>query len=1221
MDSGRWEDIDRLFHEALSVPSDERVAFLNAACGTNTLLRREVESLIAHESGAERFLERSALELQAEALVREQRAGAADPVVPGFTILRLLGEGGMGEVYLAEQRLPIHRQVALKLIKRGMDTRQVIARFDAERQVLALMRHPNIAAVYDAGTTLDGRPYFVMEYVEGEPVTDYCDRRRLSTHERLELFISVCGAVQHAHQKGIIHRDLKPSNVLVTDADGRPLPKIIDFGIAKAIDPLAVARSTFTEQGMVVGTPAYMSPEQAALSPDIDTTTDVYSLGVLLYELLVGALPFDPSVLRSAGYEEMRRVIRESDPVRPSARVTSAMQASDGAASGSPTDTGRLTRQLRGDLDWITLKALEKDRRNRYPTVSALAADIGRFLAHQPVTARAPSVTYRMRKFVRRYRGIVSGAAAVMLALVAGLIVSVHQYTRAESQRLEAERQRHEADRNRTAAEHSAAEAATQRIAALAATDDADRQRVTATNEATAATVARREAEYREYVATIVAADAELRLNLASAARARLLAAPPAFRGWEWQHLLLKTDPSLHTLTSAAPCEKPGEATAFPITISDHVLSLNRDRRHLYLRRCDTLERWETGSFTRSTLKMSGKILAVDSTGRPLVISRPASNRWTLSVVDPASRTPMVSYGPFTAEPICADFNDDATRLAVGFMPAFSAIGEPLEDYFDIWDARGGRRLQRLAPPRPPLFDTRRRFPTSCLVAFSPDSALLATSGSRVHVWRAETGQQVTGDPVQAGTVSQPIAWAPDGATLAIGRLTGLVDLLSLDEAARAMPLDGRGFTEVLPMPDGDRRVLVLSRAQNEVLSIAFSPDGRWVLTGRASSVGLWSVEQKRLVRQLPGHGAEVIGTAFDASGRIVSADSTGNVKIWAAAAATNGASTVLAGGLSPAGDFVLSRDGRTVGTAEMDGGVFAWRLDDFRKTVLREGSGQMDLRRIARALAIHPTGRQVFAAELDPAGTIRGWPIDTGSEATWGLNRNPVDGCDRVRPANLSYPVNLMTLTPDGGAVVYGQGRCVVVRELATMNVLAVLPVFPSSFAFRPDGTLLLTSYNWLAQPTGGPGQARVLIWNWQKNRVLANVGTPTTRTDFEDGSWKVSTSANGRYIAMIGARPAVVSIWDADLQREIGRLPVPEGTQRLAFSPDGTRIATTSADTTIRIWDTDRRQLLLILTDDERHNGGLSFTPDGRLIAGRSSGGLTIWDSLGRGGVQSPR
>lgn len=345
-----------------------------------------------------------------------------------YRIVKLLGEGGMGLVYLAEQEEPIRRQVAVKLIKLGMDTREVIARFETERQVLALMSHPHIAKVFEAGATEQGRPYFVMEYTEGVPITEYCDRHRLSVRRRLDLFIQVCGAIQHAHQKGIIHRDVKPSNLLVEMHEGEPVPKVIDFGIAKATQQKLAEKTVFTRYGRWIGTPAYMSPEQAEMSElEVDSRADIYALGVLLYEILAGTLPFDPETLRRHSDEEVRRILRTEEPPSPSARVTGE------AARARRTERAALAKRLRGDLDWITMKAMDKDRARRYASASELASDVRRHLDHEAVVAGPPGVLYRLGKLVRRRRLAVTAAAAVFLTLVAGITGTALALVRARS--------------------------------------------------------------------------------------------------------------------------------------------------------------------------------------------------------------------------------------------------------------------------------------------------------------------------------------------------------------------------------------------------------------------------------------------------------------------------------------------------------------------------------------------------------------------------------------------------------------------------------------------------------------------------------------------------------------------------------------------------------------------------------------------------------------------
>jgi serine/threonine protein kinase/tetratricopeptide (TPR) repeat protein len=401
----------------------ERAAYLDAACGQDAQLRAEVDGLLRHDNVAGSFLNLSARPSpQAtvdEPAVRE-RPGA---VIGPYRLLEQIGEGGFGVVFMAEQQQPVRRKVALKVVKPGMDSRQVVARFEAERQALALMDHPNIAKVLDGGETVSGRPYFVMDLVKGLPVTDYCDQNQLSTRERLGLFVSVCQAVQHAHQKGVIHRDIKPSNVLVTVQDGVPLAKVIDFGIAKALGQPLTDKTLFTGFAQLVGTPLYMSPEQAALSnADVDTRSDVYSLGVLLYELLTGATPFDGERFRRVGYDEMRRIIREEEPPKPSTRISTLGQAATTISTQRKTDPRRLSRLFRGELDWVVMKALEKDRSRRYESASAFAADVQRYLHDQPVLACPPSAWYRFSKFARRHRAALGIGAVVVSAAILGVI-------------------------------------------------------------------------------------------------------------------------------------------------------------------------------------------------------------------------------------------------------------------------------------------------------------------------------------------------------------------------------------------------------------------------------------------------------------------------------------------------------------------------------------------------------------------------------------------------------------------------------------------------------------------------------------------------------------------------------------------------------------------------------------------------------------------------------
>ena len=424
MNEPEMSDVE-VFTAAVQLPAKEQLAYLEMVCVKDGEMRQRIEGLLKAHSKSLEFLERGPAELTAQTVLTGEKPGDR---IGHYKLLQQIGEGGCGVVFMAEQTEPVCRRVALKVVKPGMDTKNVIARFEAERQALALMDHPNIAKIFEAGATESGRPYFVMELVRGIKITDYCDHLSASTVDRLKIFIKVCDAVQHAHHKGIIHRDIKPSNVLVTELlDGSSLPKVIDFGIAKAITGQRLTDKTlFTEFELLIGTPAYMSPEQAALtSIDIDTRSDIYSLGVLLYELLAGSTPFDTRELLKSGLDEVRRVICNENPVRPSTRVSTLPENELTSVSKSRrVEPPKLIRELRGDLDWIVLKAMEKDRKRRYSTVNDLAQDVQRYLDGEMVSARPPTIHYKLGRFVKRHKLMCAGFVTMALLLATCLFVT-----------------------------------------------------------------------------------------------------------------------------------------------------------------------------------------------------------------------------------------------------------------------------------------------------------------------------------------------------------------------------------------------------------------------------------------------------------------------------------------------------------------------------------------------------------------------------------------------------------------------------------------------------------------------------------------------------------------------------------------------------------------------------------------------------------------------------
>ena len=1125
-----------VFAEALLCDTPAaRAAYLDSACGTDAALRQRVEALLRAAGNAGDFLEEPPTGLSGDAestrlvteLIREKPGDRIDR----YKLLEKVGEGGCGVVYVAEQTEPVRRRVALKVIKLGMDTRSVIARFEAERQALAMMDHPNIAKVLDAGTTELGRPYFVMELVRGIRITDYCDQAQLSTKERLDLFIKVCQAIQHAHQKGIIHRDIKPSNILVTLHDGVPVPKVIDFGIAKATEGHLTEATVYTQLHQFIGTPAYMSPEQAEMSGlDIDTRSDIYSLGVLLYELLAGSTPFNGKELMASGIDAMRKTIREKEPVRPSTKLTQQLTAvaasRESAADSSGKDGGALTsrryvriketiHQLKGDLDWIVMKCLEKDRSRRYDTANGLAADLKRHLKNEPVVARPPSTGYRFQKAFRRNRLAFTAAAIVAIALVAGIGVSTWQAIRATRARQAETEQRLAAD--------------SAREQALAA------QKFTETARANEAKM-RRIAEARAYASDMnLAQQALSRDNLGFARelldRHRPKQGQPDRRGWEWRYLWQHSrSEALYTL-----CQQSNYL--FGLAVSD-------DGKRLAIQ-AGGVSVWNLDS-RREVMRFEGRELVALSPVKPLLAM------W------------------------------DSVES-----------GSPERKFwFRFWNTETERFVSNLPPPDPAASPSLHALAfTSDGQTLITASGPKGSDSNQLSHWRMSDGKRLATYPIHLGEIGVgmhvDLARSTNLVALAEGRWIRVLDLDSGVEKFRTQaPV--KGWLEAVAL-SADGRVLAACSGTDEttirlwdvasgqelgvleghrayVIALAFWPDGKTLASaGADQTIRIWDVEEKRTLSVLRGHRAEIHRLALlPVQNTLISGTKDGTVMVWDTAAARR-QKTIVTLPSKTFGFWALASEGDSILTVEDNGWLTRWHGPEFQQAEpllrLSPDSDGVCLSPDQRLLATGSTNGSVKLWDVPQRRFLREIRIATGAvrphkflEANTRLVVvHPRDQSLAIHDLNTGEQISALPNWEPMGSTISLDGQWCFTREKNGTGTLRGLPGFREiksvpiisvwNAAFSPDGRQLACAFN--------PGFARV--WD------VPSLEERATFRGILRGAHSVAFSPDGSRLAVGSTADESLKLWDLESGLNLLTLPGEGGIcESTAFSADGNILAT---------------------------------------------------------------
>lgn len=1250
-----------LFHAALKLPPDQRTAFLDAACADNPRLRADVDALLREHASASGLLGEDPV--NPPKITTPGTDGtehfAASKTGPGtvigpYKLLQQIGEGGMGVVYTAEQTQPIRRRVALKIIKPGMDSREVIARFESERQALALMDHPNIARVLDAGATTSGRPFFVMELVKGVPITEFCDAHSLPMAKRLVLFISVCQAVQHAHQKGIIHRDIKPSNVLVELHDETPVVKVIDFGVAKAIGQPLTEKTLYTGFGSLIGTPTYMAPEQATFNAlDVDTRADVYALGILLYELLVGTPPVEPERLKKAAIEEVLRIVREEEPPAPSQRLSSSeMKATIAAVRQSQPLA--LVRLVRGELDWIVMKALEKERTRRYDSAGSLAKDVERYLQDEPVEARPTSAWYRFQKLARRHRGALLTSAVVATALIVGLVVSVWQAVRA------------------TKAEQTAS---LDRDAAVTARGIADRK----TNEANAALSALQAAQEQrlddQYVwdmqilplayeaGDVTQVNRILDRQIPTkAARDR--------RAYEWHYWQRQINSSLEAATLPVP-EKGTQKWAFSpdgsrLARLDATLGPQKDASNVNVPGTYQLHVWDT--VTREEL-LAQQYQAIASAYR---------NNWNVPLFSRdnqlvAFETPSASWRTTTrveiqqipSGKILLRFNDKhhpSLLSGAKAVDAFSADGKLFASFdhrigrpgqvnrsFRVWEMEGIQRCQVFPPgvreliPAPFTPDGTRIVTFSketdksrvvfwevatgkealaweipggqtFIFALSPDGKQVAGANDKgVRVWSADAGQQLFDIPYETpwrpyDRLSQ-ITYSPDGTRLAVLRNLTAPEFFTAQPAHVTLvdPQQGKPIAAWEASSDP-------IRAQIQQWPL-FSPDGQLLVVPADHELRIWSANNGALVRTIREFVKPVAACAFSADSKhLWAVDEGGNLKRWSAAPPAPARMPWFR-------DFSMKAFSHLAWFAVSgDGSRVAYIMDD-----------DHEQRTPRYVQVVTPTGEQVQRFELPPLE----------------LPKVELEGKAPVNPAHC---FGCLSLSNDGRRVALLRGHWYMIYEAdgrkfaGRVNVwreILVYDVATGALLMQRDVTGALRD-----SLTISPDGCSV-IYAIQKKEdeptviMAVDVDTKKEQQVFEltpGGTFiqEMHFSPNGRRLAVFfgGAIPgitdvdAALAVIDLSERRFVWQSPWEKQSRNwtltqcnhFAWSPDGKQIASTRLSPRVSLLDAATGLVVKEMDIPEsihRSEGGYAapvFSPDGKRLAAllepMGTSQIKLWD-----------